>query len=166
MSAAAPRVLKKYPNRRLYDTERSRYVTLEDVRALLLEGIDIRVLDAETGEDITRSVLIQIITEQESGKDATFTTDMLARFIRLSQDAAQQSFSRFLDQSLRLFVEQQQLVGAQMRRALDPAAMTELASRNLAFWQELQKSFLGAAPPGARPGRKKRARPRAKRRKK
>lgn len=158
MSAPRLRLLKKYPNRRLYDTERSRYVTLEDVRALLLEGIDVKVVDADTDEDITRSVLIQIITEQESGKGATFTTDMLTRFIRLSEDAAQESFSRYLDQSLRLFVEQQQLVGAQMRQAFDPAAMTELANRNLAFWQELQRSFFGVPPQAPRPKRKKRAR--------
>lgn len=160
MNASTPRILKKYPNRRLYDTARSRYVTLEDVRALLLEGVDVKVVDADTGEDITRAVLIQVITEQESGKDATFTTDMLARFIRLSQDAAQQSFSRYLDDSLRLFLEQQQLVRAQVQQAFDPSAMTELAQRNLAFWHDLQQSFFQAPAPRPRAGRKKRARPR------
>ena len=163
MNAPSPRLLKKYPNRRLYDTERSRYVTLEDVRALVTAGTDIKVVDAETDEDITRSVLIQIITEQESGTGATFTTDMLARLIRLSQDTAQESFTRYLDQSLRLFVEQQQLVRTQMQQAFDPNAMTELAQRNLAFWQDLQKSFFAAASPPLRPKTKKKGARRPKR---
>lgn len=142
------RVIKKYPNRRLYDTERSCYITVEDVRDLVLEGIEFKVIDAQTEQDITRSILIQIITELESGKSATFTTEMLARFIRLSHDAAQDAFATYLDQGMRLFLEQQERLRTQMQEAFSPKALTQMAQRNLALWQDLQESFLKAAGVG------------------
>ncbi|MGD8643601.1 MAG: polyhydroxyalkanoate synthesis regulator DNA-binding domain-containing protein, partial [Chromatiales bacterium] len=74
---AEPRIIKKYPNRRLYDTEESRYITLADVQQLLRKGLDLKVVDSQSGDDITRSILIQIITDQESGDEPVFTTDML-----------------------------------------------------------------------------------------
>ncbi|MFL6646648.1 MAG: polyhydroxyalkanoate synthesis repressor PhaR [Sulfurifustaceae bacterium] len=144
------RVIKKYPNRRLYDTERSCYVTVDDVRDLVLKGVSFKVVDAETNEDITRNILIQIITEQESGKKATFTTEMLAQLIRLSHDAAQQTFSSYLDQSMRMFREQQQFLQDQMQEALSGKTLAEMTRRNLELWQRMQESFLkatGIAPP-------------------
>lgn len=140
-----PRVIKKYPNRRLYDTERSCYITVEDVRKLVLDGVEFQVRDADNDADITRSILIQIITEHESGTNATFSTEMLAHIIRLSNDAAQETFSRYLDQSMRLFLEQQQLLGEQVQKAISGKAVTDLTRRNLEFWQNVQNSFLGAA---------------------
>lgn len=144
-----PRIIKKYLNRRLYDTERSKYITIDDVCALVLEGVEFKVLDAQTEEDITRGVLIQIITERESGKKATFTTEMLARFIRLSHDAAQDVFSSYFDQSMRLFLEQQQLVREQMQDALKGKTLTGIAQQNLEFWKNMQESFLKASGIGA-----------------
>ena len=154
VNATTPRIIKKYPNRRLYDTERSRYITVDDVRELVLAGVDFKVVDAETDADITRGILIQIITEHESGKRATFTTDMLARFIRLSNDAAQQTFSQYLDRSMQLFLEQQQRFGRQMEEALSGKAFADATRRNLELWQSLQRSFFEAAgvkPPKREP---------------
>ncbi|MBI3897209.1 MAG: polyhydroxyalkanoate synthesis repressor PhaR [Gammaproteobacteria bacterium] len=141
-----PRIIKKYPNRRLYDTERSCYITVDDVRTLVLDGVEIKVIDAQTEEDITRGILIQIITEHESGNKGAFTTEMLARFIRLSNDAARDVFSRYLDQSMRLFLEQQQMLSKQMQEALSGKALTGMAKQNLEFWQSLLKSAAGVPP--------------------
>lgn len=139
-----PRIIKKYPNRRLYDTERSSYITVEDVRTLVLKGVEFKVIDAQTEQDITRSILIQIITEHESGKKATFTTEMLAQLIRLSNDVAQDTFSRFLDQSMRLYLEQQRTLQHQMEEAFSGKTLTELTQRNLELWRGVQESFLDA----------------------
>jgi len=146
-----PRIIKKYPNRRLYDTERSCYITVDAVRVLVLEGVQFRVIDTQTEEDITRNILIQIITEHESGKQATFTTDMLTRFIRLSHDTAQEVFSRYFDQSMNLFLEQQQLVREQMQDALTGKTLSGIAQQNLEFWQNVQENFLKAAGLGVPP---------------
>lgn len=147
-----PRIIKKYPNRRLYDTERSCYITVDDVRQLVLKGDELKVIDAQTEEDITRSILIQIITDHESsGKKATFTTDMLARFIRLSHNAAQEAFSSYLDQSMRMFLEQQHAVREQMKDALTGKTLSGIAQQNLKFWQGLQENFLKASGLGVPP---------------
>ena len=145
---AEPRIIKKYPNRRLYDTEESRYITLADVQALLRKGLDLQVVDSQSGDDITRSILIQIITDQESGDEPVFTTDMLRRFIRFYDEAAHDVFSSYLDKSLQLFSEQNKFIQERVndvfggRSVIDMAEMTR---RNLEIWQDLQKSFFQAA---------------------
>lgn len=80
----AVRIIKKYPNRRLYDTEISRYITLAEVRELVMQGIKFKVRDKNTDDDITRSILLQVISEEEEGGSVPiFTTDLLLRIIRL-----------------------------------------------------------------------------------
>ncbi len=86
---AAPRIIKKYPNRRLYDTETSAYITLAEVKELVLGYKDFQVQDAKTGEDLTRSILLQIILEEESGGVPMFSSDMLANIIRYYGHAMQ-----------------------------------------------------------------------------
>ena len=76
------RVLKKYPNRRLYDTQTSSYITLADVKRMVLDGVDFEVHDAKTQEDLTRSILLQIILEEETGGVPMFSTNSLAQIIR------------------------------------------------------------------------------------
>jgi polyhydroxyalkanoate synthesis repressor PhaR len=151
------RIIKKYPNRRLYDTQRSSYITIGDVRTLVLEGVPFKAIDAQSEEDITRSLLIQIITEDESGREATFTTEMLAQFIRLSHDAAQPTFARYLDQTMQLFVEQQRLVGQHLQEALGGQPLAEISQRNVELWQAFQESLrratgLGSPPENPAPG--------------
>lgn len=145
---AEPRIIKKYPNRRLYDTELSRYITLNDLRKLVLEGGDFQVQDANTGEDITRTVLLQIITEQESEDKPLFTTDILMQMIRFYGGSQQGVFTNYLEKSLDLFVEQQQLYQSQLESMLsgDPVtAMTDITRRNLELWQDVQRAFMGAS---------------------
>jgi polyhydroxyalkanoate synthesis repressor PhaR len=77
-----PRLIKKYPNRRLYDTQLSRYITLEDVRRLIAAETAVRVLEQRSGRDITRAVLLQVITEQEQGEGATLSEGFLTELIR------------------------------------------------------------------------------------
>lgn len=79
---AALRLIKKYPNRRLYDTRQSRYIVLADIRTLICAGDDVQVLDSQSGRDITRSILLQIVTDREAGPDRLFTTELLLRFVR------------------------------------------------------------------------------------
>jgi polyhydroxyalkanoate synthesis repressor PhaR len=143
-----PRIIKKYPNRRLYDTEESRYVTINDVQQLVRGGTDIQVLDSQTGEDITRSILIQIITDQETGGDPLFSTETLTHFIRFYDEAVHDAFSGYLDQSMRFFAEQQQRFTRQMHDVVsgnDVWDMAEVTRRNLRFWQDMQGEFLKAA---------------------
>lgn len=149
---AEPRIIKKYPNRRLYDTELSRYITLSDVRDLVLKGIDFRVVAANSDEDLTRSILLQIIIEQESGGEPLFTTEVLSKMIRFYGDSVQGAFTNYLEKSLALFMEQQKLMQDQMRNVFtgNPLdAMTQLTQRNLEIWKEIQQSFLKAAGMGS-----------------
>ena len=102
-----PRIIKKYPNRRLYDTETSTYITLTEVKALVLEYKDFQVLDAKTGDDLTRAILLQIILEEESGGVPMFSTDMLANIIRYYGHAMQGLMGSYLERSIFAFHEAQ-----------------------------------------------------------
>lgn len=148
------RIIKKYPNRRLYDTEESRYVTLADVQKLVRQGVDIRVVDSQSGEDLTRNILIQIITEQEAGDEPLFTTEMLTRFIRFYDDTVHDLFSSYLEQSLRVFADQQQQIQSQMNELFSgktAQSWADLTQRNLELWRDMQESFLKAAGLGGTP---------------
>ena len=141
------RVIKKYSNRRLYDTEKSAYITVADVLKLIRGGVEFQVVDAESGEDITRSILVQIITEQEGGAAPIFTTEMLTQFIRMYDDASQALFGEFLDRNLPLFAEQQKRFQDQMGNMVQAPLQTlqSLAERNLDIWKDMQQNFLDLA---------------------
>ena len=141
-----PRVLKKYPNRRLYDTTTSKYITLEDVRRLVLDGVAFVVRDAKTDEDITRSVLLQVIAEQEEAGQPIFTIPILTQVIRFYGDAAQGLASEFLQRSLAAFGEQQRLFRLHLDDAMPKdafGAVSDLAKQNLAMWKDAQGSWFG-----------------------
>ncbi|HYC35268.1 MAG TPA: polyhydroxyalkanoate synthesis repressor PhaR [Usitatibacter sp.] len=104
---ATPRIIKKYPNRRLYDTETSTYITLAEVKELVLGYKDFQVQDAKTGEDLTRAILLQIILEEESGGVPMFSTDMLANIIRYYGHAMQGLMGSYLERSIFAFHEAQ-----------------------------------------------------------
>ena len=138
------RIIKKYPNRRLYDTEVSRYVTLADVRALVMQGVGFRVLDTNNDDDITRAILLQIMLEEESGGEPLFTAPMLAQIIRFYGGTLQGMLSRYMEKSLDFFVKQQhQLRETWGENPFD--AMTRLAQRNIDMWSDLQNEFLRAS---------------------
>ena len=111
-AAPAVRVLKKYPNRRLYDTQASAYVTLADVKQMVLAGEAFEVRDAKTGEDLTRSILLQIILEEESGGVPIFSAQMLQHMIRFYGHSLQGMMGQYLEQNLQTFVELQKRFAA------------------------------------------------------
>ena len=144
---ATERLIKKYPNRRLYDTTESRYITLDEVRQMVLKEVPFKVVDRQSNEDITRNILLQIIMEQESGGEALFSADILSRFIRNYGEAAQSGFSEYLDTSLRFFNEQQQTIQEQMGKALSGTPVdywVKLGEQNMKIWQDM---FKPASPP-------------------
>ena len=104
---ATPRIIKKYPNRRLYDTETSAYITLAEVKDLVLQYKEFQVQDAKTGADLTRAILLQIILEEESGGVPMFSTDMLANIIRYYGHAMQGLMGSYLERSIVTFHEAQ-----------------------------------------------------------
>ena len=101
--ATQPRLIKKYPNRRLYDTETSAYITLTDVKKLVLENVEFRVEDAKTKEDLTRSILLQIILEEETAGAPMFSSDMLSQIIRFYGNAMQGMMGNFLEKNVATF---------------------------------------------------------------
>jgi polyhydroxyalkanoate synthesis repressor PhaR len=98
-----PRIIKKYPNRRLYDTVESRYITLADIRRLVIERIDFVVIDKKTQEDITRSILLQVIAEQEHAGEPLMSRDFLSQVIRSYGAGVRTAMGSYLEQSLKLF---------------------------------------------------------------
>ena len=99
------RLIKKYPNRRLYDTQTSAYITLADVKQLVLESEDFKVLDAKSGEDLTRSILLQILLEEEAGGAPLFSSIMLSQIIRFYGHAMQGMMGSYLEKTMGAFVE-------------------------------------------------------------
>ncbi len=102
------RILKKYPNRRLYDTQTSSYITLADVKRMVLDGVDFEVHDAKTQEDLTRSILLQIILEEETGGVPMFSTNSLAQIIRFYGHAMQGVMGGLLERQMQAFTDMQQ----------------------------------------------------------
>ena len=98
------RMIKKYPNRRLYDTANSGYITLADVKQMVLSGIDFKVVDAKTNDDLTRAILLQIILDEESGGMPMFSSEMLAQLIRLYGSAQQTIMGQYIEQNVQAFL--------------------------------------------------------------
>ena len=120
---AAVRVLKKYPNRRLYDTQSSSYITLADVKQMVMEGDAFVVRDAKSGEDLTRSILLQIILEEETGGVPIFSTQMLSQIIRFYGHAMQGMMGSYLEKNLQTFTDIQARFAEQSKGLYDPKAM-------------------------------------------
>lgn len=149
MNDEVKRVIKKYPNRRLYDTAESKYVTLQDVRKLVLDGVSFCVIDKKSGDDITRNILLQIIIEQEEAGEPLFSTDVLEQLIGFYGNSVQGVAGDFISQSLNMFRDQQQRFQTQMREAMEslpmPAAFSEMAKQNFEMWRQMQDSFFKGA---------------------
>jgi polyhydroxyalkanoate synthesis repressor PhaR len=138
-----PRVIKKYPNRRLYDTVESRYITLADVRRLVTEGIAFVVIDKKTQEDITRSILLQVISEQEHAGEPLMSQDFLSQVIRSYGSAVQSMVGNYLEQSLKMFQAPRESVPGSTPP--DPfTAMANVARQNYERWLAMQSEFLRA----------------------
>jgi polyhydroxyalkanoate synthesis repressor PhaR len=138
------RTIKKYPNRRLYDTEESRYITLADVRRLVLDKTNFVVIDKKSGEDITRNILLQVISEQEQSGEPIMSRDFLSHVIRSYGGAMQGFVGSYLDQSIQMFMNQQQHVRDRVKSVvgLDPVGMvTDIAQKNYARWKSVQEEI-------------------------
>lgn len=145
-------VIKKYANRRLYDTSASRYVTLDHLRELVKEGRDFQVVDAKSGEDLTRGVLAQIIFEEESKGETLLPVEFLRQLIGFYGDSMQGMVPSYLRMSMDTFAQQQAELRERMTGAMgSPAAsmqmMEEAAKRNMAMFEQAMKMFspFGAA---------------------
>jgi polyhydroxyalkanoate synthesis repressor PhaR len=153
-----PRIIKKYPNRRLYDTVESRYITLADIRRLVTDKVAFVVIDKKTQEDITRSILLQVISEQEHAGEPLMSQDFLSQVIRSYGSAMQSFVGNYLEQSLKLFQQQPRdpaaMTGTTQGNAADPfTAMATIARQNYERWLSMQSEFLRAmsVPPSHTP---------------
>jgi polyhydroxyalkanoate synthesis repressor PhaR len=108
------RLIKKYANRRLYDASQSRHITLDDIRALIIGGEKVKVVDDKTGEDITRHILLQVIADQEQFGRPILSTQVLESLIRYYGNAMQGFLSGYLEKSIETFMQQQDVMQAQM----------------------------------------------------
>ncbi|MGH8154311.1 MAG: polyhydroxyalkanoate synthesis repressor PhaR [Rhodanobacteraceae bacterium] len=138
---ASPRVIKKYPNRRLYDTRVSSYITLEEVRQLVLSCETFEVRDAKTNDDLTRAVLLQIIAEHEQHGQPIFSTTLLSQIIRFYGDAMQGFVGGYLENSLKAFLEQQDKFRDQLNNLLGQtpwSMLNDITARNIELWKTLQ----------------------------
>ena len=146
------RLIKKYPNRRLYDTEESRYITLQDVEALVLGHVPFWVQDTRSKEDITRTILLQIISEREDSGAPVFSTKVLEDLVRIYGAGLQETAQSYFERSFGLWSETQALLQDHVSRPLptDAAeAVKDLTERNLKLWQDMQANFLKAYQPAS-----------------
>ncbi len=152
-----PIVIKKYANRRLYNTAKSSYVTLEDLSRMVQAGDDFQVFDAKTGEDITRSVLAQIIFEQEAKGQNMLPTNFLRQLIRLYGDALQSVVPGYLDASMEAFARNQERLRDAFGHTNPAMASFETLARSNIEWMERAMRMFGpfaAQGGGDRPGGK------------
>lgn len=144
------RIIKKYANRRLYDTEASKHVTLSNIREMIVDGIDIQIVEDTTGDDITRALLLQIIVEQEqTGGQPILTELLLAQLIRFYGNPMQGMMAEYLQKSVSTFVNQQRSVQSQMQDMLSNTpidTMRELIGKNMKTWETM------FVPKGENPG--------------
>jgi polyhydroxyalkanoate synthesis repressor PhaR len=141
--ASVPRVLKKYPNRRLYDTQLSTYITLTDVKAMVLSAERFEVRDAKTGEDLTRSILLQIILEEETGGVPIFSAPMLSQLIRFYGHAMQGMMGSYLEKNLQTFTDIQARLAEQgLPVAQSPELWTQFLNGQAPAVQGLMGSYM------------------------
>jgi polyhydroxyalkanoate synthesis repressor PhaR len=148
------RLIRKYSNRRLYDTAASRHVTLEDLRQLIVAGEKIKIVDDKSGEDLTRSVLLQIIAEQEQFGSPVLGSELLEMIIRFYGGPMQVLLSRYLEQAFTAMLRQQQAMQSEMAKALQTpfAPLTELARKNMEMWEQMQAATRNAFTGGTTAG--------------
>src|SRR5436190_2873695 len=140
---AAPIVIKKYGNRRLYDTDESRYITLDELAAKIRTGADMRIVDAQTGEDLTQATLTQIVLE--TGNAAKFLpVQLLTQMIRLSDDALAEFFSRYVTGALDVYLQAKR--GMQSITSYNPLTQIPMAASDALTRMWMQSPF-GAPNP-------------------
>jgi polyhydroxyalkanoate synthesis repressor PhaR len=140
------RVIKKYANRRLYDSTGSRHVTLDDLRKMIVSGDKVKVIDDKSGEDLTRAVLLQVIAEQEQFGTPVLSLELMESIIRFYGNPVQELLTRYMEQSVGALVRQQQVMRAEMAKVLEGpmAPMAEFARQNMEQWSKIQASMMTA----------------------
>ena len=135
------RVIKKYPNRRLYDTETSTYITLTDVRQLVMDNAHFAVVDAKTNDDLTRTILLQIILEEESGGAPMFTEAVLANIIRFYGNAMQSFMGAYLEKNVQGFMDLQVKM-AEQSKGMSPEGWTKLMNAQSPMMQGMMGNYV------------------------
>lgn len=132
------RVIKKYPNRRMYDTSQSKYVNLDFIKTLINDRLDFTIIDSKTEADITKSVLLQIISESEATGEQSLLTDVLLKQLIRFYDSDMEVFVRqYLEQSIVQFIEQQDKVQGMMKNMVDNSPIglfSQMMEKNMAAW--------------------------------
>lgn len=142
--------IKKYANRRYYDATHSRHLTLEEIRSLIHEGYDVRVIDAKTSADITAQILTQIILELETGKLDSLPVPLLVRIIRVNDQLVKDFVDRYFNQALQSFLDYQRKLEEQLRRAHGlPSAVPSVADWTKAMIEPWTRAFSGAPASGS-----------------
>jgi polyhydroxyalkanoate synthesis repressor PhaR len=150
-----PRVIKKYPNRRLYDTVESRYITLADVRKLVIERIDFVVIDKKSQGDITRCILLQVIAELEQAAEPLMSRDFLSQIIRSHDGHFHDMIGSYLEQSFKLFASHQRDTRERVRNDTDALqAVGNLAQKNYQRWRSVQDEIYRTLVNAANGGRR------------
>ena len=147
---APQRLIKKYANRRLYDATASRHVTLDDLRKLIIDGAQIKVIDDKTGDDITRSVLLQIVAEQEHFGKPILSAQLLHSIVRFYGSAMEELTGQYLERSVDNLLKQQEAVQEHIEKIVSTTPLVnfaDLARANVELWTELQERLLASMNP-------------------
>jgi polyhydroxyalkanoate synthesis repressor PhaR len=150
---ASEHLIKKYANRRMYDTALSRHVTVDDIRDIIVGGARVRVVEDKSGEDITRMVLLQVIAEQEQFGRPILSIELMESIIRFYGNPMQDLLGRFLEQSMSAFAHQQQAMGKKFATLVQDSSIStiaEITKKNMEFWAGLQQDFISGVT-GTRP---------------
>jgi polyhydroxyalkanoate synthesis repressor PhaR len=147
LQMAAVRLIKKYPNRRLYDTQTSSYITLADVKQLVLDQEEFKVADAKSNEDLTRQILMQIILEEEQEGQPMFTPPVLSQIIRSYGNAMQGMMGSYLEKNVQAFVDIQNKLQEQSRAFYDsnkvgPEMWTQFVNMQAPMLQSMMSSYI------------------------
>ena len=144
---ASVRLIKKYPNRRLYDTQTSTYITLADVKQLVIDQEEFQVVDAKSGEDLTRQILLQIILEEESGGVPMFSAPMLAQVIRFYGNAMQGMMGSYLEKNIQAFIDIQNKLQEQSKafyetNKIGPDMWTQFVNMQAPMIQSMMSNYI------------------------
>jgi len=147
-----PRIIKKYANRRLYDSHESRYITLEELKDLIISGQDVQIIDAKSKHDISREVLLQLVAEQESSGTPILNESILTSMIQFYGHPMQKMASNYLELALEQLQSQRGQLSEQMQQAMQSPAdlVKDITRQNLEWMSTLQETFLGAMKPPAK----------------
>ena len=154
-SGADPIIIKKYANRRLYNTRSSSYITLDDLAKMTREGLEFQVLDAKTGNDITHAILTQIIMEEESHGEQMLPISFLRQLISMYGNSMQSLMPHYLEATMDNFRANQRKLQETWQASMGPDALAKLAETNMAMFKAAASAFMpGGAPPPSKPAAK------------